>query len=279
MNATIQYIEEELKGFYPAGEVKAITRLIFKHVCQRDYYMIRLDRDYRPDNCVKKNIYEIVRRLKTNEPIQYILGETEFYDLPIIVKPGVLIPRPETEELVRWIIESVNISSPSILDIGTGSGCIALSLKKMISDAQVSAFDHSELAVNIARQNSKNNNLDVKFFHADIFNWESAIWDIYDVIVSNPPYVLEKEKREMSDNVLKFEPEDALFVRNDEPLLFYFAITRFAQRYLSEGGWLYFEINESLGGEMVKLLSEEKFKNVELKKDINGKDRMIRGRK
>ena len=279
MNATIQYIKEELKGLYPDREVRAFIRLIFENVYKKDFYKIIVDPDTGPDSHSDQAIREIVSRLRNYEPVQYILGETVFYDLKIIVNPGVLIPRPETEELVQWIVDSVKLPSPNILDIGTGSGCIALSMKRFLNNANISGMDYSEVAIQTARLNARNNNLDVSFFCSDIKLWNLTDWQNYDIIVSNPPYVLEKEKREMSDNVLKFEPEDALFVTDDEPLEFYYIIARFARKYLSPEGWLYFEINESFGNELVQLMSGEGFKNVEIKKDINGKDRMLRGQK
>jgi len=279
MNSTIQYIKEELKGLYPNSEVTAFIRLITEHIFKRDYYKILISHDFKPDTAADQMIREIVGRLKNFEPIQYILGETVFHGLKINVNPGVLIPRPETEELTEWIVSSFTWDSPAILDIGTGSGCIALSLKHFIPDSKVSGMDYSEAAIQTARLNAKVNQLNVNFFRSDIKLWNLTDWQNYDIIVSNPPYVLEKEKREMSDNVLKFEPEDALFVKDKEPLEFYNIITRFARSCLTETGWLYFEINESFGRELVKLMSDEGFKNVELKKDINGKERMLRGQK
>jgi release factor glutamine methyltransferase len=279
MKATIQYIKEELRGLYPEREIDAFIRLIVEHIFKKDYYKILVESDIKTDHRYDKAIHEITGRLKNYEPVQYILGETVFYDLKIAVNPGVLIPRPETEELVQWIVDSVTISSPAILDIGTGSGCIALSLKRFLRNANVTGLDHSEAAVQTALLNAKNNNLDVSFFCADIKLWDTKDWPKYDIIVSNPPYVLEKEKREMSDNVLKFEPEEALFVTDDKPLEYYCIIARFAQRYCSDAGWVYFEINESFGKELLQLMSDKGFRNVEIKKDINGKDRMLRGQK
>lgn len=279
MNSTIQYIREELKGLYPNSEITAFVRLITEYLFKRDYYKILLSHDLKPDTAAEQMLRETVSRLKNYEPIQYILGETVFHGLRITVNPGVLIPRPETEELTEWIVSSLTMDSPSILDIGTGSGCIALSLKHFIPNATVSGMDYSEVAIKTACLNAGINNLSVNFFCGDIKQWNLTYWHSYDIIVSNPPYVLEKEKREMSDNVLKFEPEGALFVKDDEPFEFYNIIARFAYRYLSEAGWLYFEINESFGRELVRLMSDEGYKNVEIKKDINGKERMLRGQK
>ena len=279
MNSTIQYIQEELKDLYPNTEVWAISKIIMEYLFKEDYHKILAGLVIPTGNQIDRKVYEIVKRLKNHEPIQYILGETIFFDLKISVNPGVLIPRPETEELVQWIVESISLSSPAILDIGTGSGCIALALKWFLKNANVSGLDYSEGAIRTARQNAKINKLDVSFFYTDIKDWRLKDWHNYDIIVSNPPYILEKEKLEMLDNVLKFEPEDALFVKNNEPLIFYRIIAGFAYKYLSSSGWLYFEINESFGRELMSLMLDEGFKNVELKKDINGKDRMLRGQK
>jgi release factor glutamine methyltransferase len=207
------------------------------------------------------------------------LGETEFFGLRLKVAPGVLIPRPETEELVQWIIDLVKPADPSILDIGTGSGCIALALKNELKNAQVSAVDFAEHALEIARKNVRMNQLEVEFIKADILNWQNYNWELFDVIVSNPPYVREQEKKAMQPNVLKFEPEKALFVSDDKPLVFYREIARFAQKYLKDEGELFFEINENLGEETVELLQGENFSDVELKKDLHGKMRMLKCRK
>lgn len=276
MKATIQYIREELSGLYPVTEIRAFIRLIFEHVCMMDYRDIILKYDTEADNDSKKRIYKIVRRLKNFEPIQYILGETQFIDLKLKIEPPVFIPRPETEELVQWITDSCKYKSPSIIDIGTGSGCIALALSRQIEMSRVSAADIMQDVVNLARYNAKNNNLHVNFFCADILQWEKYEWDCYDIIVSNPPYVMEKEKKDMPLNVLRFEPNEALFVPDDDPLVFYRAISEFASHFLCEGGWLYFEINEQLGNEIMLLLKHRGFSNVEIKKDINDKERMIR---
>ena len=279
MEPTIQYIEKELSGFYPATEVRGFTRLIFGHVCGMGYTEQILRRKEELDTDSKQGIRKIVERLKSYEPLQYILGETEFFGLKLKIAPGVLIPRPETEELVQWIVDSAKNESPSILDIGTGSGCIALVLKNELKNAQVSAVDFSEMALKIASENARINQLVVEFIHADILKWQNLSWDVFDIIVSNPPYVRELEKRAMFPNVLKYEPCEALFVSNNDPLIFYRQIGKFAQIYLKEGGELYFEINENLGSETLKLMSDFNFRDVILKKDLHRKERMLRCRK
>ena len=211
--------------------------------------------------------------------MQYILGTTSFYDLEFEVNNDVLIPRPETEELVAWILSNIEITKSAnklkILDIGTGSGCIAISLAKNISNSEVFAIDVSEKALAVAQKNASTNEVKVIFIEENILNTES-LHQTFDVIVSNPPYVRNLEKQEIHKNVLDYEPHLALFVEDDDDaLLFYRKIAHLAQKNLSENGQLYFEINQYLGKQMIELLQEKGFKNIELKKDIYGNDRMI----
>lgn len=279
MEATIQYIEKELAGLYPKTEIKAFVRLILEHVFGLSYTDQVLQRRKKADEPLRKSVVEVVERLKAFEPIQYILGETEFFGMKLKVNPVVLIPRPETEELISWILEQRTEGNPAVLDVGTGSGCIALALKKSFNGAEVWAVDFSQQALQIARENGRKNSLDVNFFQADILSWENYEWRNFSLIVSNPPYVRESEKGVMSDNVLKYEPETALFVPDSDPLLFYRRIAEFAQRHLEENGWLYFEINEAFGNETHRLLENAGFCSVETKHDLSGKARMIRCRK
>lgn len=279
MEPTIQYIEKELSGFYPATEVRGFIRLIFEHVCGMSYTDQVLRRNENINPAFEKRIKGIVGRLKNHEPVQYILGETEFFGLKLKVAPGVLIPRPETEELVQWIVDSAKNKAISILDVGTGSGCIALALKSELKNAMVSAVDFSEKALKMARENGRLNQMNVTFGKADMLNWEHYPWERYDIIVSNPPYVREMEKKAMFPNVLAYEPGEALFVSSDDPLVFYRQIGSFAQTYLKPGGKLYFEINENLGGETIKLMRSLNFCDIVLKQDLNGKDRMLMCRK
>jgi release factor glutamine methyltransferase len=279
MKATIQYIQKELNGLYPETEVKAFTRLILEHVCGLDYTAQVLMRESELNSKCKRLISEIVTRLKDFEPIQYILGETEFFGLKLKVNPAVLIPRPETEELLHWISKTRLQPGSSVVDIGTGSGCIALALKKLFPESRVAAVDYSKETLETAKKNAIINNLEVDFIQSDILNWENFQWKSYNLIVSNPPYVRESEKEAMFPNVLKFEPGKALFVSDADPLLFYRRIAEFAQNYLEEDGWLFFEINENLGKETQRLLENAGFFAVEIKKDLFGKERMIRCRK
>ena len=276
MKAVIQYIEKELDGLYPETEIQGFTRLLLESVFRLNYTGLLLRKDDPVLSAEKKQIEKIVQRLKNFEPVQYVLGETEFYGLKIKVNPSVLIPRPETEELVNWIVETGLPGNPKIADIGTGSGCIALALKKRMDNASVLAVDISEKAIQTAEINSNLNRLDVEFFQADILNWEKYEWDSFDLIVSNPPYVREMEKEKMQPNVLNFEPQMALFVPDNDPLIFYRKIASFAKKYLQKTGWLYFEINENLGKEMTLLIQNLGFRKTEVKKDINGKVRMLR---
>ncbi|TDE06118.1 peptide chain release factor N(5)-glutamine methyltransferase [Flavobacterium hiemivividum] len=222
----------------------------------------------------------ILEQLKLEIPIQYLLGKTSFYGLDFEVNEKVLIPRPETEELVEWIVKenskTEGFKGLKILDIGTGSGCIAISLAKNIPNATVYAIDVSENALATAKRNATLNEVDVTFLSQNILETEDLNQQ-FDIIVSNPPYVRNLEKQEIKKNVLDNEPHLALFVEDDDALIFYRKITELAQKNLSENGRLFFEINQYLGKEMVELLTEMNFKNIELRKDIYGNDRMIRG--
>jgi len=225
-----------------------------------------------------------IQKLKEEQPIQYILGETEFYGLPFKVTENTLIPRPETEELVDWIVkdcshyEEERRSNLSILDIGTGSGCIPISLAKNLTNSLVTTVDVSEEAIEIAQQNAKRNEVSVGFVNDSILDPKivNDSKNVFDVIVSNPPYVRNLEKQEIKKNVLDYEPHLALFVEDDDALLFYRKITEFALKHLKKEGALYFEINQYLGEETVKLIKDLGFGTVELRKDMSGNDRMIK---
>lgn len=279
MKATIQYISSELHGFYPVSEIEGFRRIIFEAVCGLNFSEQILKKQEKITKNEFEKIKEIVSRLKNFEPVQYILGETDFYGLKLLVNPSVLIPRPETEELVDWIVKSNLPENCAILDIGTGSGCIAIALKSQLENARVAGIDISENALKVARQNAIHNSLEVDFFQADILKWELSGWQNFDVIVSNPPYVRESEKQQMQANVLNFEPANALFVSDDDPLVFYNSIAEFAQKHLKIDGWLFFEINENLGAGMTEMLLVSGFSEIEIRKDINGKNRMICCRK
>jgi release factor glutamine methyltransferase len=222
-------------------------------------------------------IMSITKRLLSHEPIQYILGETEFYGLKFRVNQAVLIPRPETEELVDWIIRDHKNSALTIVDVGTGSGCIAVTLAKNLIQSTVYALDVSEQALEQAKANAQLNEVVVQFFQTDVLKQP---WPGFtkkpDLIVSNPPYVTQKEKKQMQANVLDYEPSLALFVSDDDPLLFYREIATQARNLLADEGWLYFEINEALGNQTATLLEALGYRQIELRADINGKHRMIK---
>jgi len=224
-------------------------------------------------------ITEILNRMLTNEPIQYILGETEFYGLKFTVTPDVLIPRVETEELAEWIITKEKSHCKSLLDIGTGSGCIPIAIDKNTNIDKIEGWDISEGALGIARENGIRNNSKVLFSRQNIFS-PTGIAELseWDVIVSNPPYVLEEEASQMEKNVINFEPHLALFVPDHDPLIFYRAIAQYAAAHLRPLGSLYFEINEKQGDQTTKLLKEHGFNDILTRKDLQGKTRMIRAR-
>lgn len=270
---------DELGAVYPAEEIDS-----FFNILAETYYGVkRIQLATNPDLTLNdsEDILKALAELKNEKPIQYIIGETEFYGLNFKVNDGVLIPRPETEELVEWVLKKAKPNMPiNILDMGTGSGCIAISLAKHLPQAKVFAIDISTKALNIAKKNALFNGVDVYFKEADILTLKTLSEQIeFDIIVSNPPYVREKEKQYMKPNVLDNEPHLALFVKDEDPLLFYKAITDFAINNLKENGLLFFEINEFLGNAMIDLLRHKNFKNIELKQDIFKKDRMIKAEK
>ena len=271
-----------LEDLYPIEELKSFFYLLAEKYLNLSRINIALQLNNELTHEDQSSFYQAVDRLRNHEPIQYILGETEFFGVPLIVNKQVLIPRPETEELVSWIIEDVDKKKATILDIGTGSGCIAISLAKKLNNAVVSAIDISNRAIEVAKKNTLINNINIEFSRVDLLNFEDNStlqhkWKSkFDIIVSNPPYVRMKEKKLMQLNVIDHEPDIALFVNDDDPLLFYRKISELSKRYLKHNGTLYLEINEYLGVEMEKMLNEAGFKHVELKKDMFGKNRMLK---
>ena len=279
MKAAIASIRKELAGIYSTEEIESLIFLIFEKLKGYSRTSFLMSKEEILTTEEQFEIDQIVLRLKNQEPIQYILGETEFYGLTFYAVPGVLIPRPETEELVQWVIQEHKHAKPAILDIGTGTGCIAISLRKNIEQSTVFACDISPICLETARRNVALNSAEVSVFAYDILKGTPEIsFPQFDVIVSNPPYIRETEKVRMEKNVLDFEPELALFVLDDNPLVFYKCIAEFAKKNLKKGGWLYFEINEAFGLECSAMLQEKGFSEITLKKDIHGKDRMIRCR-
>ncbi|SDX52072.1 release factor glutamine methyltransferase [Lutibacter oricola] len=266
----------DLKGLYPQTEIQSFFNLIIEYKLG----LTRIDVALQPEFDILENdvtfLNNALIKLSKSTPIQYILGETEFFDLVFKTNSNVLIPRPETAELVQSIIDDhKNSGEIKILDIGTGSGCIAISLAKNLPNAKVYAIDVSAEALKTATENAILNNASVKFIETDILNSEELPGN-FDVIVSNPPYVREAEKQHMEKNVLDNEPHLALFVEDDNPLIFYNKIGDLAKNHLTKNGNLYFEINQYLGKETAELISQKGFKNVQIKKDIFGEDRMLK---
>ncbi len=282
MTETVTYINESLKDFYQACEIRSLTRLIIEYVTGLQHHQLLMYKDNELSAKEKKEVQRIIERLQQLEPIQYIIGSTTFYNLPFRVTPSVLIPRPETEELVERIITDTGKGNGRILDIGTGSGCIAVALSKYMPLYDVTGVDISNDALSVARENANINHADVRLIQTDILLVEQAAEDIpglFDIIVSNPPYVKESEQAVMGKNVLLYEPATALFVTDADPLLFYRAIALFGKHKLNYGGMLYFEINAQCGIDMISLLENMEYKNVELIRDLSGKDRIVKAKK
>ncbi len=279
MNSVKSYIDKirlSLHDLYPSGEIEQIIAIIFAHCCQYDRAHLILNKSSNLSEDQRRQIDNILERLKANEPIQYILGEASFLDFTFRVAPGVLIPRPETEELVYLIKEDYKDLAPSILDIGTGSGCIAISLSKLIPNSKVTAFDISPIALEIATENAYRLKAKVNFKHVDILNFQPADQQKFDVIVSNPPYICEKEKKDMHANVLTHEPHLALFVDDADPLLFYRTIAIHGLEMTNPGGRLYFEINAQYGNETALMLKDLGYSEIEVIKDFYQNDRIVK---
>ena len=276
-----KYYAGELEKIYGSNEANALIMILLEHYFGIDRMKIALEPEMRLSESEMLTLHFAVKELLKNKPVQYILGETEFCGMRFMVDENVLIPRPETEEMVMMIahsIETMCTSSVHILDIGTGSGCIAISLAKLLKDSVVTAVDVSEKALEVAKKNAELNGIDVQFVLDDILNPrnQELIDNQYDIIVSNPPYVCESEKSEMRANVLDYEPSTALFVPDSDPLVFYRKILEFAQNTLKPDGEVWFEINEKFGTEMNNLCQEKGFQNVEIIKDFRERDRILR---
>ena len=280
---------ETLKDIFPSSESDTFFLLLIEEYLGFSRVDLVLQSDFIIDQNTKNLFDRALERLKNQEPIQYILGKTDFFGLPFLVDKNTLIPRPETEELVAWIIDEVEIlnnkSSPkiSLLDIGTGSGCIPISLAKNIDFAAIYAIDISTKTLEVALKNADSNQVSISFFEMDILKTSNL--DLlskdktqinFDIIVSNPPYVRESEKSAMDKNVLENEPHQALFVSDENPLVFYEKIADLALLHLSRNGLLFFEINQYLRNQTVNMLLKKGFKNIELRKDIFGNNRMIK---
>ena len=274
--------QQSLAEIYDRRETEAIALLVLEEITDLSRSKIKAFTEDEITGEASEKIHLILEELKTGKPVQYILGTTEFYGLNFLVNPATLIPRPETEELVQWVLEESkklkikNQKPLTVLDIGTGSGCIAISVKKNLPEAVITAIDISPEALHTAKQNAVINEVNVDFIQDDILKsqlkFESQKLDI---IISNPPYVTLQDKLLMHQNVTNFEPHNALFVPQNDPLIFYKAIADFAVKHLSNNGLLFFEINENFGEETVELLSNKGFINTELRQDMSGRDRMI----
>ncbi len=283
MKRWLSLYREALVPIYGEREADSVYRLALEHVTGKPRLEIMMDTGLFLSNEQEASLAAILDRLLKHEPIQYIIGETEFYGLRMKVGPGVLIPRGETEELVEWVLrtkgwyyegKSIENKVLRVLDIGCGSGAIAIALAKNMPEAEVYAADISDSALEFTRSNARLNEVSVSTFYLDILNPDPCLLSL-DVIVSNPPYVAEWDRAAMARNVLDYEPHVALFAPGEDPLVFYRAISGFAAGHLVPGGSVYVEINEGIGEKTAEIF-RGCFKNVELRKDINGKDRMIR---
>lgn len=273
MQKTIEHIKQALATYYPESEISGFVRYILEHITKRSYHQLLLS-DIHFSEGQTKVVQQYIERLQQYEPIQYIIGETEFFGLPFYVNKHTLIPRPETEELVELVLKENTQYQPSILDVGTGSGCIAIALAKHIPNAKVTAWDFSKGAIEIANKNANLNKVQVKFDQVDVLSKYPTNQE-FDIIVSNPPYILDSEKEEMEKNVLDYEPHSALFVPNNKALLFYERIADISLELLTENGKLYFEINRAKGQETVEMLASKGYYDIELLKDLSKNDRMV----
>ncbi len=270
------YFKIELLSVYELSEIEVLFYRLVEHQLSLSKIDVVLKSGFEVKSEDQLFFKSAIQELKEEKPIQYIIGSTEFYGLSFKVTEDTLIPRPETEELVDWIVkDNSDKNKLSILDIGTGSGCIPICLAKNLPKGSISTLDVSEEAIKIAQENAKMNEVVVEFINDDILIY-SGCSEKYDVIVSNPPYVRHIEKQEIKKNVLAYEPHLALFVEDSDPLIFYRKITEFAVENLTENGVLYFEINQYLGKETVDLVKRYGFTSVELRKDLSGNDRMLK---
>ena len=271
------YLNRELQGSYPEQEIRSITNIVIRSVLEIN----RLHPVYLTDELVNSmqvtKIKDITLELKSGKPIQYILGETVFYDCTIKLSSSTLIPRPETEELVDLIIHENSGYKGNIIDFGTGSGCIAIALASNLPGSFVRGTDISDEVLTIAGENARLNNVKVTFVKDDILNHNTDLFENAGIIVSNPPYVRNSEKQMMNKNVLEFEPRIALFVADSDPLIYYYGILNKAVKILDPGGKVYFEINEMLGKQMIQLLESFGYGDIKIVTDINGKERIIKG--
>ena len=279
VNDVFRGIVSALAGKYGTGEAKAMARIIFENLKGWSAVDIAIKANEHPTKFIEDKIDSVVKRLLDNEPIQYIFGNADFYGMKLKVTRDTLIPRPETAELVDIIVKENDRKDLRVIDLGTGSGCIAIALSRNLPFTEVTAVDISDRALNVARENAKTLQCNIKFVNADIIsiaeNHDAAIEGPYDIIVSNPPYIAEKEKSQMDKNVTEFEPGNALFVPDSDPLKFYKAELKYAEAALSGGGKIYFEINPIYAEELKQLTEKSGFSDVELIRDSFGKERFL----
>lgn len=278
----LRHTRQSLAGLYPEREARAICHLLLEHILGVAPSKLYILPEQAVDAAQEQRVASAAAQLRQGRPIQHILGYAEFYGLRFLVDERVLIPRPETEELVEWVLTSAGAAlrlldvgaALRLLDVGTGSGCIAVALARRLPGAAVCAWDVSEEALTVARKNARLNGVQVHFEKKDVLCADSATLT-YDFIVSNPPYVCESEKERMHANVLRYEPHTALFVKDSDPLIFYAAIAGLAQNALSERGKIFVEVNERLGQEVADVFRRSGFSSAELRSDLNGKPRMV----
>lgn len=275
MQQILRYIRQELGEHYPLSEANMLAHIILEEVTGFTFAGITSGKISNLSDSQDRKLQQILTRLKKGEPYHYVLGKTIFYGFEFLVGEEVLIPRPETEELVEWIITDNGDMPSAILDIGTGSGCIAVTLALKIAQARVNALDISAAALRLAEANARKNRAVVQFTQQDILK-PFPVTAQYDVIVSNPPYITESERETMDRTVTAYEPGEALFVPDSNPLLFYERIASLAGEMLRERGRLFFEIHRSRGEEVCAMLRGKGFGEVELRKDLSGNDRMVR---
>ena len=271
---------EDLQTIYGSDEAGSIVRLVIGFVCRINRSQFLINKNSELSEVELSSLYRILSDLKKGIPVQYALGETEFYGSIFLVNPSVLIPRPETEELIDWVIKDAkagryDTAEVNVLDIGTGSGCIPITIRKYLSNSVITAIDISNAALETAQKNAHLNNVEVLFIQDDILHPRTSFIN-YSIIISNPPYVTRSEKAQMHSNVLNHEPHNALFVPDDDALVFYRAIADFALVHLEANGALYLEINENLGPQTVSLLKSKGFSKVEMRTDLRDRDRMIK---
>ena len=289
---TYNELWRQLAQIYDEGEAKAIARMVYEVRYDLTLSDIYLGKDAQLSTDCQTELKEIAKRLLQGEPIQYVLGQADFCGRKFMVNEHVLIPRPETEELCQWILaadlheltQAVRCrplsSAAEILDIGTGSGCIAITLAAEMPQAEVTAWDISAEALKVAAENARRHNVSVSFEQVDVLNVQCSMFNVqWDIIVSNPPYICHKEREAMENNVLEHEPHTALFVPDDDPLLFYRAIAQYGQSALKDDGWLYFEINPIYAEALCDMLSKMSYRDIEIKEDQYGKQRMIRAQR